>query len=130
MRGLSHSRKNEILATEVEDTLYLALLTSPPQPGDISATLAEADFEGYARAEVAPIDWAPPASGTVKTSATISFDPLLSGATTIVGWALLTEPSGGAIRWFGGMAPRILDIDDPTFTVAAGALSLSLADLG
>jgi hypothetical protein len=129
MRGISTLHKNALLAREVEETLFLALTVVPPVPADTGATIQEASFAGYVRAEVAPSSWTTPENGVMRTNAPIAFPALSSGSTTIVGWALLTALSGGQLRWLGEMTPRVIDLDDPVFTVASGALALSFADL-
>lgn len=108
--------------------LYMALCTVTPTDASTGATLTEATYTGYARAQVLAAALNAAASGSISNGTAITFAACTGSSSTIIGFALCdsgTTGAGNSIMW-GSVTSKVIDTSNTPPTVAIGALSGTL----
>jgi hypothetical protein len=122
---LTDLQRDALLDQSVAGTTYLALLTTPPATRGVPV-LSEISYTGYARAEVAPADWAAASGGIKINSQVIAFPDVVAGVDTVRAWALVSASTGGNVLWTGDIAEVVVSTVDPVVQLGVGQLVLSL----
>ena len=113
-------------------TIAMALCTANPASTSTGASQAEATYTGYGRQTLAGAAFvaATTATPSVSTNAsTITFGNCTALTNTLLGFTLCDSATTGAgnVIWFGALASTVISTTQTPPTVAASALSLSLA---
>lgn len=108
---------------------YLALCTTVPTSTSTGTTIVEANYTGYARAQITAGNWvaataATPSVGT--TSIAITFAACTAGTSTIIGFAICDALTVGNMLWWGTLTSTVISTTQTPATVAIGALSVQL----
>jgi hypothetical protein len=113
---------------EPPDTLWLALCTGLPTPGDNGNDLIEPDDDAYNRVSypTGADYWAPTGRGGVANTQEVFFPEPTMDWGLILGWALCSDSAGGQTFYVGDLlvAERIIfDPDNPrVWGLGAGGL--------
>lgn len=123
-------------------TLCVALATSAPTDATTGATLAEAAYTGYARAQLNPSasNWSGTGgetsgvsagtSGTVANNAVLTFGTTAgSGPTTVTHFAILdscTIGAGNVLFWAALTSSKTIANGDPAPSAAVGAITVQI----
>lgn len=88
-------------------TLYIALCTATPVPGDTGSTISEANYTNYSRVSTAPSDWTT-ASGSnpasISNATVITFPAATGGTNTITAFAVCDAASAGNVIFSGTLS--------------------------
>jgi hypothetical protein len=110
------------------DTLWIALCTVVPTPGDTGSDLLEPDDEAYSRAAYPTGGdwWAPTGRGGITNTQEVFFPSPAADWGLIEGWALCDDTTGGQTFYVGDfLVPEriIYDADNPrAWGLGAGGL--------
>jgi hypothetical protein len=113
-------------------TVAMTLCTANPASTSTGASQAETAYVGYGRQTLAGAAFvaATTATPSVSTNAsTITFANCTGTGSTLLGFTLCDSATTGAgnMLWFGSLASTVISTTQTPPTVAAGALSLSMA---
>jgi hypothetical protein len=137
--GISQSMMHQLLdhaigklAFTFPATVAMSLDTANPSSTSTGASQAETVYTGYGRQTLAGAAFvaATTATPAVSTnSGTITFANCTGTGSTLLGFTLDDSATIGAgnVLWFGGLTSTSISTTQTPPTVAAGALSLSLA---
>jgi hypothetical protein len=109
---------------------YLALCTTVPTSASTGSTISEASYTGYTRISLPGANWAASAAGTPSTGATnttLTGGACTAGSSTVIGWATVDANAAGNMLEWGTCASTLISTTATPPTVAAGALTDSLA---
>lgn len=108
------------------DPVYVALLTAEPLSTDTGSTIAETDYDGYARVPIAKADLDAADSRVKSTNVDISYPSAATDSTNLVTHvALLDDVTGGNIIMVQELPPiEITTGATPIFP--AGSLALTI----
>jgi hypothetical protein len=110
----------------------LALCTIVPDSSATGTTITEANYVGYARAELTNTAWNAAVSGgpggqsTISNAGGIAFASCTAGSSTVIGVALCTALTDGEVIAWATAASTVVSTTQTPATIAAGALSLGL----
>lgn len=105
-------------------TLYIALCTSTPVPGDTGSTITECNYTNYARVQTAASDWTT-ASGSnpaqVSNATVITFPAATGGTSVATAFAIVDAASAGNVIFSGTLsAPlAISNLIAPYYAIGA-----------
>ena len=110
-----------------EGLMYVALCTTIPTDASLGTNIVEANYTGYARKQIAAADMSAAAAGSKTNANAITFAACTAGASTIVGFALVDNAttSLGNIHYWGTTTSKVIDVNNPPPTIAAGGLVVS-----
>lgn len=110
--------------------LYMALCTAAVSDASTGASITEATYTGYARANVlgSSMGAASSPGGTIANTTAITFAACTNGTSTITYFALCdnsTTGAGNSVMW-GTVTSKVIDTSNTPPTVAIGALQGTL----
>lgn len=110
------------------DYLYVALCTVVPTDASTGATITEATYTGYARANIPGASMNAASGGSASNGTAITFAACTASSSTIIGFALCDNSATGAgnsICW-GTVTSKVIDTSNTPPTIAIGALTGTL----
>jgi hypothetical protein len=108
--------------------VYLALCTVVPDDTKTGATITEANYTGYARAQVTAAAMNAAAAGSKSNGTAITFAACTGGSSTVIGWALCDASgvsTGNVLAW-GTCTSTVISTTQTPATVAIGGLVVTL----
>jgi hypothetical protein len=133
MPGFSDYWENAVLdgsfgdpTTPTITSVYLALTTVVPDDTKTGASLTEAGYTGYARAQVPAASMSAAAAGSKTNSSAVTFAACTAGTSTVIGWALCDALSGGNVILWGTCTSTVISTTQTPATIAVGGLVATL----
>lgn len=121
-----------IAAYTMPATVAIALTTAVPTNTETGATIAEANYTGYARLTITAADWAAIVAGnpsSIANSVQLAFGNCTAGTNTILGYAICDSATAGAgnMLIYGSVPSTVISTTQTPPEFAVGALTVSIA---